>query len=54
MELTKKEVENLIGKKVISYKVTKSYRGYKVSKLKIVAIPEQETKEVTITLKLLK
>lgn len=51
MEITKKEVEELIGDKVLTYKVTKSYRGFKVSKLKIVAIKERDSKEITVTLK---
>jgi len=51
MEVTKKEVEQLLGRKVLSYRVIKSYRGYKVSKIKIIAIPEQDSKEITITLK---
>ena len=51
MEITKKEVEELIGDKVLTYKVTKSYRGYKVTKVKVVAIKAKDSKEVTITLK---
>jgi ABC-type oligopeptide transport system substrate-binding subunit len=51
MEITKKEVEELIGDKVLTYKVTKSYRGYKVVKVKVVAVKATDSKEVTITLK---
>ena len=51
MEITKKEVEELIGDKVLTYKVVKSYRGYKVTKVKVVAIKAKDSKEVTITLK---
>jgi hypothetical protein len=51
MEITKKEVEELIGDEVLTYKVTKSYRGYKVIKVKVVAIKAKDSKEVTITLK---
>lgn len=51
MEITKKEVEELIGDEILTYKVTKSYRGYKVIKLKVVAIKAKDSKEVTITLK---
>ena len=49
---TKKEVEELIGDKVLTYKVVKSYRGYKVTKVRVVAIKAKDSKEVTITLKL--
>jgi|APCry1669188970_1035186.scaffolds.fasta_scaffold549200_2 hypothetical protein len=52
MEITKKEVEDLIGSEVLTYKVMKSYRGYKVTKLKVVAIKAKDLKEITITLKL--
>ena len=51
MEITKKEVEELIGDKVLTYKVVKSYRGYKVTKVRVVAIKAKDSKEVTITLK---
>ena len=51
MEITKKEVEELIGDKVSTYKVVKSYRGYKVTKVRVVAIKAKDSKEVTITLK---
>jgi hypothetical protein len=51
MEITKKDVEELIGDKVLTYKVTKSYRGYNCTKVKIVAIKAKDSKEVTITLK---
>jgi hypothetical protein len=52
MEITKKEVEELVGDKVLTYKVTKSYRGYKVVKVKVVAVKATDSKEVIITLKL--
>ena len=51
MEITKKQVEELIGSEVLKYKVTKTYRGYKVTKVKVVAIRTKDTKEITITLK---
>jgi hypothetical protein len=51
MEITKEEVEKLIGSEVLTYRVTKSYRGYKVTKLKVVAIKAKDSKEITITLK---
>lgn len=52
MEITRKEVEELIGDKVLTYRVTKSYQGYKVTKVKVVAIKAKDSKEITITLKL--
>ena len=51
MEITKKEVEELIGDEVLTYKVTKRYKGYKVIQVKVVAIKARDSKEVTITLK---
>ena len=50
MEITKKEVEQLLGQKVLSFKVTKVYRGYRVAKIKIVAVKEKDSKEAIITL----
>lgn len=50
MEITKKEVEQLLGQKVLSFKITKVYRGYRVVKIKIVAIKESDSKETIITL----
>ena len=44
MEITKKEVEELIGDKVLTYKVIKSYRGYKVTKVRVVAIKAKDSK----------
>ena len=51
MEITKEEVEKLIGDKILTYKVTKSYQGYKVTKVKVVAVKAKDSKEVTITIK---
>lgn len=51
MDITKEEVEKLIGDKILTYKVTKSYRGYKVAKVKVVAVKAKDSKEITITLK---
>jgi len=51
MEITKKEVEELIGDEILTYKVTKSYRGYKVIKVRIIAIKAKDSKEIIITLK---
>ena len=51
MNITKEEVEKLIGDKILTYKVTKSYRGYKVTKVKVVAVKAKDSKEITITLK---
>jgi hypothetical protein len=51
MEITKKEVEELIGAEVLTYKVTKNYRSYKVIQVKVIAIKAKDSKEITITLK---
>lgn len=51
MELTKREVEKLVGEEILTYKVTKSYRGYKVVEVKVIAIKAKDSKEITITIK---
>jgi hypothetical protein len=51
MEITKKEVEELIGDEILAYKVTKRYKGYKVIQVKVVAVKAKDSKEVIITLK---
>jgi hypothetical protein len=51
MDITKEEVEKLIGSEVLTYKVTKSYRGYKVTKVKVIAVKAKDSKEITITIK---
>lgn len=51
MEITKKEVEKLIGREVVSYKVAKTYRGTKVVKLTIYAQPKKEVEYITVTIK---
>jgi len=51
MEITKEEVEKLLGYEIIDFKVRKTYRGYKVVKLNITAVKKHDPKEVTIILK---
>lgn len=54
MEITKKEVEKLIGSKVLEYQVIKTYRGYECTKIKVIAKAESKPEEIVITLKLKK
>lgn len=51
MEITKKELEKLIGRKVREYKVEKVYEGDRVVKLNITAIPVVDASEVKVTIK---
>jgi len=51
MDITKEEVEKLIGGEILTYKITKSYRGYKVTKVKVIAVKAKDSKEITITIK---
>ena len=52
MEITKKEIEKLLGYEIANFKVTKkAYQGQKVVRLDITVQPKQEAKQVTITIK---
>ena len=49
MEITKEEVEKLLGYEIVNFKVRKTYRGYKVVKLNITVVKKHDPKEVVIT-----
>ena len=52
MEITKKEVEKLVGFEVVSFKITKkAYRGKKVSSMTIAVQPKKEIEFITVTIK---
>ena len=51
MEITKEEVEKLLGYEIVNFKVRKTYRGYKVVKLNITLVKKHDPKEITITLR---
>lgn len=51
MEITKEEIENLLGQKVKDYKVEKIYEGDNCIKIKIDATPEKVAETVKITIK---
>jgi len=53
MEMTKEEVEKLLGYEIVNFKVTKkAYRGKKVSKMTLAIQPKKEPEFITITVKL--
>jgi hypothetical protein len=53
MELTKEEVEKLLGYEIVKFKITKrAYRGKKVSKITLAVQPKKEPEHITVTLKL--
>jgi hypothetical protein len=52
MEVTKEEVEKLLGYEITNFKVTKkAYRGKKVSKMTLAIQPKRESEFITITIK---
>jgi len=52
MEITKNEVEKILGYEIANFKVTKkAYRGKKVSKLTIAIQPKKTAEFITITIK---
>jgi hypothetical protein len=52
MEMTKEEVEKLLGYEIVNFKVTKkAYRGKKVSNLTLAIQPKKTAEFITITIK---
>lgn len=52
MEMTKEEVEKLLGYEITSFKVTKkAYRGKKISKMTLAIQPKTTADSITITIK---
>ena len=55
MEITKKEIEKILGYEIINFKVTKkAYRGTKVSSVTVSVLPKQELEQVTVTIRPIK
>lgn len=52
MEITKKEIEKILGFKIKSYKILKkAFRGKKVSSMTVVVQLPKEPEQITITVK---
>ena len=52
MEITKEEVEKLLGYEIVNFKVTnKAYRGKKVSRMTLAIQPKKQDKHIIITIK---
>lgn len=52
MEITKKEIEKLLGYEITNFKVTKkAYQGQKVVRLDISVQPKNYDKPITVTIK---
>jgi hypothetical protein len=52
MEITKEEVEKLLGYEILGFKVTKkAYRGKKVSSMTIAVRPKKEPEHIVVTIK---
>jgi hypothetical protein len=53
MEITRKEIEKILGYEVANYKILKrSYRGRRTSTLTLSIQPKKEPEYVTVTIKL--
>ena len=52
MEITRNEVEKLLGYEIVDFKVTKkAYRGKKVSSITIAVVPKTVAESITVTIK---
>lgn len=52
MEITKKEIEKILGYEIVNFKVTKrAFRGTKVSSITVTVLPKKELEQITVTLK---
>ena len=52
MNITKKEIEKILGYEIANFKVTKkAYRGTKVSSVTVAVQPKQESDSITVTVK---
>ena len=52
MEITRNEVEKLLGYEIVDFKVTKkAYRGQKVSSITIAVGPKTVAESITVTIK---
>jgi hypothetical protein len=52
MEITKKEIEQILGYEIVNFKVTKkAYRGTKVSSITVSVQPKKDPEQITVTVK---
>lgn len=52
MKITKKEIEQILGYEILSFKVTKrAYRGTKVSSVTVSVQPKEKSDQVTLTVR---
>jgi hypothetical protein len=52
MEITKEEIEKILGYEIVNYKITKkAFRGRKVSKITLAVQPKKDPESITVTIK---
>lgn len=52
MEMTKEEVEKLLGYEIVNFKVTKkAYRGRKVSRITLAVQPKTSVESIIVSIK---
>ncbi len=52
MEITKKEIEQILGYEIVSFKVTKrAFRGMKISSITVSVQPEKEAEQIIVTIR---
>lgn len=52
MEITKEEIEKILGYEIANYKITKKvFRGRKVSKITLAVQPKKDPESITVTIK---
>jgi len=52
MEITKKEIEKILGYEIVNYKITKkAYRGRKVSRITLAVQPKISTESIIVSIK---
>lgn len=52
MEITKKEIEKILGYEIKNFKVMKrAFRGRKISSITVSVEPEKQAEQITITIK---
>ena len=51
MEITKEEIEKILGYEIVNYKITKkAFRGRKVSKITLAVQPKKDPESITVTI----
>lgn len=52
MKITKKEIEQILGYEISSFKVTKrAYRGTKISSVTVSVQPKEKPEQITLTVR---